>query len=41
MYEKIDEGVLRWFGIVERMKNDRIAKKVYVRDSDGRDGLMP
>ena len=23
--EKIDEGVLRWFGHGERMKNDRIA----------------
>ena len=28
--ERIDEGVLQWFGHVERMKNDRIAKKVYV-----------
>ena len=28
--EKIDEGVLRWFGHVERMENDRIAKRVYV-----------
>ena len=28
--EKIDEGVLRWFGNVERMVNDRIAKRVYV-----------
>ena len=27
--EKIDEGVLRWFGHVERMENDRIAKRVY------------
>ena len=26
--EKIDEGVLRWFGHVERMENDRIAKRV-------------
>ena len=23
--EKIDEGVLRWFGHVERRENDRIA----------------
>ena len=28
--EKIDEGVLRWFGNVKRMENDRIAKRVYV-----------
>ena len=28
--EKIHEGVLRWFGHVERMENDRAAKKVYV-----------
>ena len=28
--EEIDEGVLRWFGHVERTENDRIAKKVYV-----------
>ena len=28
--EKIDEGVLRWFGHVERMENDRIAKRVSV-----------
>ena len=28
--ERIDEGVLRWFGNVERMENDRIAKRVYI-----------
>ena len=28
--ERIDEGVLRWFGHVVRMENDRIAKRVYV-----------
>ena len=28
--EKIDEGVLRWFGQVERMGNNRNAKLVYV-----------
>ena len=28
--EKIDDGVLRWFGHVERLENDRIAKRVYV-----------
>ena len=27
--EKIDD-VLRWFGHVERMENDRVAKRVYV-----------
>ena len=25
--EKIDEGVLRWFGHMERMENDSIAKR--------------
>ena len=33
---KIDEGVLRWFGHVEGMENDRIAKRVYVGESAGR-----
>ena len=28
--ERIDEGVLRSPGHVERMENDRIAKRVYV-----------
>ena len=28
--EKINEDVLRWFGHVERMENNRIAKRVYV-----------
>ena len=28
--EGIDEGVLRWFGHVERMEKDRIVKRVYV-----------
>ena len=28
--ERIDEGVLRWFGHVERMENDWIAKRLYV-----------
>ena len=32
--EKIDEGVLRWFGHVENIENDRIAK-VYVGECDG------
>ena len=32
--EKI-EGILRWFGHVERMENDRIAKRVYVGECAG------
>ena len=28
--ERIDEGVLRWFGHVEKMERDRIAKRVFV-----------
>ena len=27
---RIDEGVLRWFGQVEGMESDKIAKRVYV-----------
>ena len=30
--ENIDEGVLRWFGHVERIENGRIVKRVYVGD---------
>ena len=33
--ERIDEGVLRWFGNVERMEKDRIAKRVYVGKCTG------
>ena len=33
--EKIDEGVLRWFGNVERMEMGRIAKRVYVEECAG------
>ena len=33
--ERIYEGVLRWFGHVEKMESDRIAKKVYVRECAG------
>ena len=43
--EKIDEGVLRWFGHVERMESDRIAKRVYVgrlgeREKEGPERLF-
>ena len=36
--ERIDEGVLKWFGHVEMMERDRIAERVYVgvyRHSEG------
>ena len=33
--EKIDESVFRWFGHVERMENDRIAKMVYIWECAG------
>ena len=41
--ERIDEGMLWWFSHVERMKNDRIVKRVYVGKRVGcrRDGLIP
>ena len=47
--ERIDEGVFRWFGPVERMERDRIAKSVYAGECagnrsagrHGRDGLTP
>ena len=29
--ERIDEGVLRWLGLVKRMEVDRIAKRVCMR----------
>ena len=35
MDERIDEGVLKWFGHVKRMENDRIAKRMYVGESAG------
>ena len=28
--KRVDEGVLRWFGHVERMENDRIANRINV-----------
>ena len=33
--EKIDEGVLRWFGNVERMESDRIGERIYVGECAG------
>ena len=45
--ERIDEGALRWFGNVERIENDRIAKRVYVGEvvaqsvGRGKGGLIP
>ena len=49
MDEKIDEGVLRFFGHMVRRENDRIPKRVYVDDvlvvdqwvCRGRGGLIP
>ena len=40
--ERIDEGVLWWFSRVERMENDKIAKRVYVEECDGSSSIgMP
>ena len=33
--ERIDKGVLWWFSHVERMENDRSAKRVYVGECAG------
>ena len=33
--ERINEGILWWFGLVERMENDRIAKRAYVGECAG------
>ena len=33
--EKIEEGVLRWFGHMERMEKDRIGMRVYVGECAG------
>ena len=42
--ERIDEGVLRRFGHVERMEKDMIDKRVYVGECagsrSGKDGLI-
>ena len=47
--ERINEGVLRWFGNVERMERDSIVKRLYVGEcvvvvqwvGHGRGGLIP
>ena len=33
--ERIDKGILQWFGDVERVENDRISKRVYVGECAG------
>ena len=33
--ENVEEIVLRWFGHVERIENDRIAKRIYVGECAG------
>ena len=33
--EGIDEGIIQWFGHVERMEMDRIARRVYVGECVG------
>ena len=33
--ERINEGILWWFGHVERVERDRIAKRVYVGECAG------
>ena len=35
MKKGLDEGILRWFGYVERMESDRIAKTDYVGECAG------
>ena len=35
MDEKIDESVLRLLGHVERIGNNRVAKRIYVRELRG------
>ena len=37
--ERIDEGVLRWSGRVERMENDTTAKRFYVGECAGNRSL--
>ena len=35
LHERIDEGVLRWFGHVERIERDGVAKRVCVGECAG------
>ena len=35
MFERIDKGVFRCFVHVQRIKNDKIAKRVYVGECPG------
>ena len=35
MDERVDEGVLQWFGYVEKMEKDRTAKRVHVGQCAG------
>ena len=35
MDKGLDESVLRWFGYIERMLNDGVATRVYVREGVG------
>ena len=30
--QRIDQGILRWFGHVERIRDERMAKRVYESD---------
>ena len=36
--ERIDEGILRWFGHMERVKNNKIGKRVYGGDGESFSG---
>ena len=35
LIDEIDEGVLRWWVLVERMERDKMAKRVYVGECAG------
>ena len=35
VHERIDESVLRWFGHIERMGDDSIAKRIYTGECTG------